>query len=146
MRKFISGLLAIAAAAFTGCYESGTDADNTSREARISISPAAIGFDADGRTTDGLAFGTYIVTVNPYGKMYSDWYAELVGTDWAINTSKLMAKAKLMDKIDGSVNQVLTREKAAQMTLNALKAPTVEYTTKGSSICLLYTSDAADEL
>ena len=52
MRKFISGLLAIAAAAFTGCYESGTDADNTSREARISISPAAIGFDADGRTTD----------------------------------------------------------------------------------------------
>ena len=37
MRKFISGLLAIAAAAFTGCYESGTDADNTSREARISI-------------------------------------------------------------------------------------------------------------
>lgn len=83
MRKFISGLLAIAAAAFTGCYESGTDADNTSREARISISPAAIGFDADGRTTDGLAFGTYIVTVNPYGKMYSDWYAELVGTDWA---------------------------------------------------------------
>lgn len=83
MRKFISGLLAIAAAAFTGCYESGTDADNTSREARISISPAAIGFDADGRTTDGLAFGTYIVTVNPYGKMYSDWHAELVGTDWA---------------------------------------------------------------
>ena len=50
MRKFISGLLAIAAAAFTGCYESGTDADNTSREARISISPAAIGFDADGRS------------------------------------------------------------------------------------------------
>ena len=39
-----------------------------------------------------------------------------------------------MDKIDGSVNQVLTREKAAQMCLNALKAPTVEYTTKGSTI------------
>ena len=58
----------------------------------------------------------------------------MVGADWAINTSKLMAKAKLMDKIDGSVNQVLTREKAAQMTLNALKAPTVEYSTKGSSI------------
>uniref|UniRef100_UPI003FEF0513 hypothetical protein n=1 Tax=Faecalibacterium prausnitzii TaxID=853 RepID=UPI003FEF0513 len=48
--------------------------------------------------------------------------------------SKLMAKAKLMDKIDGSVNQVLTREKAAQMTLNALEAPTVEYDTKGSNI------------
>ena len=58
----------------------------------------------------------------------------MVGADWAINTSKLMAKAKLMDGIDGSVNQVLTREKAAQMCLNALEAPTVEYTTKGSSI------------
>ena len=85
MRKFISGLLAIAAAAiFTGCYESDTDADIINRDARISISPAAIGFDADGRTPDGLAFGTYIVTVNPYGKMYTGWHAELVGTDWAV--------------------------------------------------------------
>ena len=63
-----------------------------------------------------------------------DKAAGMVGADWAINTSKLMAKAKLMDKIDGSVNQVLTREKAAQMTLNALKAPTVIYDTKGSSV------------
>lgn len=59
---------------------------------------------------------------------------KMVGTDWAINTSKLMATAKLMDGIDGSVNQVLTREKAAQMTLNAIKAPMVTYETKGSSI------------
>ena len=80
------------------------------------------------------------LTALQFGKMllvelgYDTKAAGMVGTDWAINTSKLMAKAKLMDKIDGSVNQVLTREKAAQMTLNALKAPTVEYTTKGSSI------------
>ena len=60
--------------------------------------------------------------------------AGMVGADWAINTSKLMAKAKLMDKIDGSVNQVLTREKAAQMCLNALEAPMVTYDTKGSTI------------
>ena len=59
---------------------------------------------------------------------------KMVGTDWAINTSKLMAKTKLMDGIDGSVNQVLTREKAAQMCLNALEAPMVTYETKGSSI------------
>ena len=58
----------------------------------------------------------------------------MVGPDWAINTSKLMAKTKLMDGIDGSVNQVLTREKAAQMCLNALEAPMVTYETKGSSI------------
>ena len=80
------------------------------------------------------------LTALQFGKMllvelgYDAKAAGMVGADWAINTSKLMAKAKLMDKIDGSVNQVLTREKAAQMTLNALKAPTVEYTTKGSSI------------
>ena len=50
------------------------------------------------------------------------------------NTFKLMATAKLLDGIDGSVNQVLTREKAAQMCLNALEAPMVTYETKGSSI------------
>ena len=60
--------------------------------------------------------------------------AGMVGTDWAINTSKLMATTGLMNGIDGSVNQVLSREKAAQMTLNALKTPTVEYATKGSNI------------
>ena len=47
----------------------------------------------------------------------------MVGTDWAINTSKLLATTGLMNGIDGSVNQVLTREKAAQMCLNALKTP-----------------------
>lgn len=84
MRKSIIGLMAAAAAVvFAGCYESGTDTDTQARDARISISPSAIGFDADGRTADGQAFGTYIVTVNPYGKMYTGWHAELVGADWA---------------------------------------------------------------
>lgn len=78
------GLLATAVAAmFTGCYESGTDADIQATAARVSISPAAISFNADGRTSDGAAFGTYIVTINPYGKMYTGWDAALVGTDWA---------------------------------------------------------------
>ena len=80
------------------------------------------------------------LTALQFGKMllvelgYDAKAAGMVGADWAINTSKLMASTKLMDKIDGSVNQVLTREKAAQMCVNALKAPTVEYSTKGSSI------------
>ncbi len=80
------------------------------------------------------------LTALQFGKMllvelgYDAKAEKMVGTDWAINTSKLMAKAKLMDGIDGSVNQVLTREKAAQMTLNALEAPMVTYETKGSSI------------
>ena len=80
------------------------------------------------------------LTALQFGKMllvelgYDAKAEKMVGTDWAINTSKLMAKTKLMDGIDGSVNQVLTREKAAQMCQNALEAPMVTYETKGSSI------------
>ena len=103
-----------------------------------------VGYCAQAGVVAGNGDGTFSpagqLTALQFGKMllvelgYDAKAAGMVGADWAINTSKLMAKAKLMDKIDGSVNQVLTREKAAQMTLNALKAPTVEYTTKGSSI------------
>ena len=86
-------------------------------------------FDPAGQLT-ALQFGKMLLVELGYDAKA----AGMVGTDWAINTSKLMAKAKLMDGIDGSVNQVLTREQAAQMTLNALEAPTVEYENKGSSI------------
>lgn len=86
-------------------------------------------FDPAGQLT-ALQFGKMLLVELGYDAKA----AGMVGADWAINTSKLMAKAKLMDGIDGFVNQVLTREKAAQMCLNALEAPTVEYTTKGSSI------------
>ena len=80
------------------------------------------------------------LTALQFGKMllvelgYDAKAEGMVGTDWAINTSKLMAGTKLMDDISGSVNQVLTREKAAQMCLNALEAPMVTYDTKGSTI------------
>ena len=103
-----------------------------------------VGYCAQAGVVNGVGNGNFDpagqLTALQFGKMllvelgYDAKAAGMVGADWAINTSKLMAKAKLMDKIDGSVNQVLTREKAAQMTLNALKAPTVEYSTKGSSI------------
>ena len=86
-------------------------------------------FDPAGQLT-ALQFGKMLLVELGYDAKA----AGMVGADWAINTSKLMAKAKLMDGIDGSVNQVLTREKAAQMCLNALKTPTVEYATKGSNI------------
>ena len=86
-------------------------------------------FDPAGQLT-ALQFGKMLLVELGYDAKA----AGMVGADWAINTSKLMAKAKLMDKIDGSVNQVLTREKAAQMCLNALEAPMVTYDTKGSTI------------
>ena len=86
-------------------------------------------FDPAGQLT-ALQFGKMLLVELGYDAKA----AGMVGTDWAINTSKLMATTGLMNGIDGSVNQVLSREKAAQMTLNALKTPTVEYATKGSNI------------
>ena len=103
-----------------------------------------VGYCAKAGVVAGVGNGKFDpagqLTALQFGKMllvelgYDAKAAGMVGADWAINISKLMAKAKLMDGIDGSVNQVLTREKAAQMCLNALEAPTVEYDTKGSNI------------
>ena len=103
-----------------------------------------VSYCAQAGVVSGNGDGTFApagqLTALQFGKMllveigYEAKAAGMVGTDWAINTSKLMATTGLMNGIDGSVNQVLSREKAAQMTLNALKTPTVEYATKGSNI------------
>ena len=83
------------------------------------------------------------LTALQFGKMllvelgYDAKAEGMVGTDWAINTSKLMASAKLLKGLDSvKANDVITREQAAQMMLNAIKAPTVEYDTKGSTITI----------
>ena len=78
-----------------------------------------IGYCAQAGIVSGNGDGTFSpagqLTALQFGKMllvelgYDADTEKLVGTDWAINTSKLMATAKLMDGIDGSVNQVLTR-------------------------------------
>ena len=103
-----------------------------------------VSYCAQAGVVSGNGDGTFApagqLTALQFGKMllveigYDAKAAGMTGTDWAINTSKLLATTGLMNGIDGSVNQVLTREKAAQMTLNALKTPTVEYATKGSNI------------
>ena len=103
-----------------------------------------VSYCAQAGVVSGNGDGTFApagqLTALQFGKMllveigYDAKAAGMVGTDWTINTSKLMATTDLMNGIDGSVNQVLSREKAAQMTLNALKTPTVEYATKGSNI------------
>ena len=105
-----------------------------------------VGYCAQAGVVNGVGNGAFNptgeLTALQFGKMllvelgYDAKAAKMVGADWAIATSKLMAKAELMDGIEGSVNQVLTREKAAQMALNALKAPTVEYETKGSNLSI----------
>ena len=83
------------------------------------------------------------LTALQFGKMllvclgYDATTENLTGADWHINTSKLMASAKLLKGLDSvKANDVITREQAAQMMLNAIKAPTVEYDTKGSTITI----------
>ena len=83
------------------------------------------------------------LTALQFGKMllvclgYDATTENLTGADWQINTSKLMASAKLLKGLDSvKANDVITREQAAQMILNAIKAPTVEYDTKGSTITI----------
>ena len=83
------------------------------------------------------------LTALQFGKMllvclgYDATTENLTGADWQINTSKLMASAKLLKGLDSvKSNDVITREQAAQMMLNAIKAPTVEYDTKGSTITI----------
>ena len=83
------------------------------------------------------------LTALQFGKMllvclgYDAKTENLTGSDWQINTSKLMTSAKLLKGLDSvKANDVITREQAAQMMLNAIKAPTVEYDTKGSTITI----------
>ena len=56
------------------------------------------------------------------------------GTDWQINVSKIANQVGLFNGLSISGTAVLTREQAAQMCLNTLKAPLVEYSNKGGSL------------
>ena len=56
------------------------------------------------------------------------------GTDWQINVSKVANQVGLFNGLSISGTAVLTREQAAQMCLNTLKAPLVEYSNKGGSL------------
>ena len=80
------------------------------------------------------------VTGYQFGKMllcalgYDATIEEMTGASWTIKVAKLMEKnsiSKGTSKL-GAAN--LTREEAAQYALNALKATTVEYDEKGSTI------------
>ena len=63
---------------------------------------------------------------------------QLVGNSWAINTSKLALGDADLDKgmEEISLSAALTREQAAQMAFNAMKATLVEYEDKGGDIII----------
>ena len=56
------------------------------------------------------------------------------GTDWQINVSKVANQVGLFNGLSIRGTAVLTREQAAQMCLNTLKAPLVQYSNKGGNI------------
>ena len=57
-----------------------------------------------------------------------------VGSDWSINVSAKASQVGLLNGLDVGANATLTREQAAKMCLNTLKAPLVEYDTKGTTV------------
>ena len=89
-------------------------------------------FDPDGDLT-AVDFAKMLLVVLGFDPQIEG----LVGNDYKINTTKLAQDEKLFKGLgDINVNDVLTREQAAQMAFNAVKAPTVEYSNKGGSISI----------
>ncbi len=56
------------------------------------------------------------------------------GADWQINVSKIANLVGLFEGLNIKGTDVLTREQAAQMCLNTLKSPLVEYSNKGGNV------------
>lgn len=89
-------------------------------------------FDPDG-ALKAIDFAKMLLVVLGYDPKIEG----LVGNDYKINTSKLAYEAELFKGMpDVKSDDVLTREQAAQMAFNAIKAATVEYSNKGGEISL----------
>ena len=103
-------------------------------------------------TNEGILAGTGNGKFNPTGELtglefakmllvalgYDATIEQLTGGAWAINTSKLaLGDANLDNGMESvALSATLTREQAAQMAFNAMKATLVEYTDGGSNIVL----------
>lgn len=59
---------------------------------------------------------------------------KFVGEGWSINIQKKANECDLFTSLDIRANDALTREQAAQMCLNDLKADMVEYSDKGTTV------------
>ena len=86
-------------------------------------------FDPNGQLT-GYQFAKMLLVALGYDAGIEGF----TGADWQINVSKRADQADLFDNLDISGNAALTREQAAQMCLNTLKSPLVEYSNKGGSL------------
>lgn len=88
-------------------------------------------FDPNGQLT-GYQFAKMLLVALGYDAKIEGF----TGADWQINVSKRADQADLFDGLDISGNAALTREQAAQMCLNTLKSPLVEYSNKGGNLTI----------
>ena len=86
-------------------------------------------FDPNGSLTT-LQFAKMLLVALGYDATIE----KFVGTDWSINVSAKANQVGLLNGLDVGANDTLTREQAAKMCLNTLKAPLVEYDTKGTTV------------
>ena len=86
-------------------------------------------FDPNGSLTT-LQFAKMLLVALGYDAKIEGF----VGNDWSINVSAKANQVGLLNGLDVGANATLTREQAAKMCLNTLKAPLVEYDTKGTTV------------
>ncbi len=95
--------------------------------------------DGNGRfNPNSPVLGTQFAKMLLVALGYDPKIEQLVGNSWAINTSKLALGDADLDKgmEEISLSAALTREQAAQMAFNAMKATLVEYEDKGGDIII----------
>lgn len=88
-------------------------------------------FDPTGKLT-GYQFGKLVLCVLGYDATIESF----VGPNWSIAVAKLMKSNDINDGVKAAPSAELTREDAAQYCLNALKATTVDYDSKGTNITI----------
>lgn len=88
-------------------------------------------FDPTGKLT-GYQFGKLVLCVLGYDATIESF----TGANWSIAVAKLMKSNDINKGVKAAPSADLTREDAAQYCLNALKATTVDYESKGTNITI----------
>ena len=88
-------------------------------------------FDPAGKLT-GYQFGKLVLCVLGYDATIESF----TGANWSIAVAKLMKSNDINKGVKAAPSAELTREDAAQYCLNALKATTVDYESKGTNITI----------
>ena len=80
-------------------------------------------FDPNGKLT-GYQFAKMLLVALGYDAELES----MIGSDWQVNVAKLSIGAGLTDGLNIALSKVITRDEAAKMAFNALKADMVKYT------------------